>query len=432
MQKIVAGCLIALCASCSFERPNYADSPASSAAAKSGGKVDKGQPKPEDVLRKMCDYLGNLPAFSCRIHTTIQLKARGVDNSTQTNMDVRLERPNRLAVLVEGDILGMSVVSDGKKLTRYMPMLNRYTVTDAPADLAGLAEAAAAGGSMMGLSGLLVPTTGDEFYEKIMDGVTESEYVGSEEVGGVRCHRCKFVQDEFMWEIWVDESDRPLVRKFTPDISKQFGEAAGTLQNDTVKYVVAFTDWDVAPKFSDADFQFEPPADAEKVDSIFGGEQEDEEPHPMLGQAAPPFETVDMEGEPIDLAKHIGQKVILLDFWATWCSPCIKALPQVNAVAQKFADRGLVFYAVNGGEDVDTIKEFLKSNELDVPVAMDVDLRINGLYGVDELPQTILIGKDGKVQVVHVGYNELLADELMQNIEDLLDGKDLAGPAETD
>ena len=69
------------------------------------------------------------------------------------------------------------------------------------------------------------------------------------------------------------------------------------------------------------------------------------------GRRRPPFTTDDLEGHPIDLKKNLGKNVIMLDFWATWCGPCIQAMPQVDAVAKKFAPKGLVFYAVNAGEE---------------------------------------------------------------------------------
>jgi thiol-disulfide isomerase/thioredoxin len=152
-------------------------------------------------------------------------------------------------------------------------------------------------------------------------------------------------------------------------------------------------------------------------------------PVPLLGQAAPAFETVDPDGQPIDLKQHLGKSVIMLDFWATSCGPCLLAMPEVEQVAKEFADRGLVFYAVNVGEDPDTVKEFLKNSGVDVPVAMDPLLKIHDAYQTQYLPQTILVGKDGRVQVIHLGYSDFLADELTESIEALLAGRDLASEA---
>ena len=101
-----------------------------------------------------------------------------------------------------------------------------------------------------------------------------------------------------------------------------------------------------------------------------------------MGQAAPAFTTEDVDGHPIDLKKHLGKNVILLDFWATWCGPCVQAMPQVDAVAKKFADKGLVFYGVNAGEDAATIKEFFTTSKLEVPVALDTKNEIGPLVSM--------------------------------------------------
>jgi thiol-disulfide isomerase/thioredoxin len=304
--------------------------------------------------------------------------------------------------------------------------MNRYTVKDAPADLKDWSDVEA--GGMMGASGAYLSADSDEFYKALMEGVTKSEYVGMEEVDSAQCHRCRFEQEEFNWEIWIDAGEKPLVRKIVPDSSKQFAQAGGMMEDAKMEYVVTLKDWNVEPNFADADFAFTPPEGATKVDSLFEGLAGGEEagPHPLLGEAAPAFQTIGLDEKPIDIAAHVGKNVILLDFWATWCGPCVQAMPEVDGVAKKFAERGLVFYAVNVAEDAETIKEFLKTSKLEVPVAMDADGKITESYGVEGIPQTVLIGKDGKVQVVHVGFSDNLADELSQQVEDLLAGKDLA------
>jgi peroxiredoxin len=418
MRRIAVVLLIALVASAWLLAPTRAQ--AAEAAA----------PKPEDLLRKVADYLAGLPAFACRIDSSIHIQAQGIDNRMDTKMMLRLERPNRLAIVLEEGMMGMTVISDGKQLTQYIPTMNRYTVKEAPADLKDWSAGEA---GMMGVSGEYLSTDADKFCKALMEGVTKSEYVGIEDVDAAKCHHCRFEQEEFDWEIWIDAGEKPLVRKIVPDLTKQFANAEGLMQGAKMEYVVAFKDWNVEPKFAEADFAFTPPDGAAKVDNLFEGladaPAEEEGPHPLLGQPAPAFKTVGLDEKPIDLAAHVGKDVVLLDFWATWCGPCVQAMPQVDGVAEKFADRGLVFYAVNVQEDAETIKEFLKTSELEVPVAMDADGQITQSYGVSGIPQTVLIGKDGKVQVVHVGFSDSLGDELSKQVEDLLAGKDLAAEA---
>jgi thiol-disulfide isomerase/thioredoxin len=151
----------------------------------------------------------------------------------------------------------------------------------------------------------------------------------------------------------------------------------------------------------------------------------DEFRNPLLGKRVDGFITVDPDGNTVDLSKHLGKEVILLDFWATWCVPCLMAMPEVQEVANEFKDRGLVFYAVNVGEDPDTVKEFLAKYRLAIPVAMDFDGKIQNMYQARDLPHTIVIGKDGRLQVDHRGYWRGFGKELREQVQALLDGKDL-------
>jgi peroxiredoxin len=415
MRKLSLVLLIVLCASGWIAAYSLAEA----APAKAG------QVNPEEVLRQMADYIGKLPAFSCKVESVLEVTSKIHNNRTVTKMTVRLERPNRLAMIVDEGLMGLTVVSDGKQLIQYLPMMKRYAVKDAPADFTGVTDIGAPMSiTMLGMSADAIPTSGEEFYKSLMNGVTKSEYLGKEKVGDVECHHCRFIQEEFDWDVWIEVGKRPLVHKAQPDLTKQLAGAGAQLGDAKISYVVTISDWNVAPKFTDADFAFTPPADAQKVDALLEAPQE--APHPLLGQAAPPFATTDVEGHPIDLKKHLGKNVVLLDFWATWCGPCVEAMPQVEEVAKKYKEKGLVFYAVNVGEEAEAIKKFLTESKLDPTVAMDTNNEISQLYKVEGIPQTLLIGKDGKVQVVHVGYSSALSKMLTKEIENLLAGKDLA------
>jgi thiol-disulfide isomerase/thioredoxin len=161
------------------------------------------------------------------------------------------------------------------------------------------------------------------------------------------------------------------------------------------------------------------------VQTQTAGQGQDER-NPLLGKPAPAFATVNPEGKTVDLSNYLGKDVILLDFWATWCGPCILAMPEVAGVAKEFKDRGLVFYAVNVGEDPDTVKEFLKKNKFDIPVAMDFERKIQDAFNAHGLPHTIIVGKDGRVQVDHIGYWRGFRKELAEQVDALLKGENLA------
>jgi peroxiredoxin len=392
--------------------------------APAAGAKRKSNSKADELLRQMADYVGKLPAFSCHVESDFELKTKDHDNKSHTKMTVRLQRPNRIAMIVEEGAMGMTVISDGKELTQYLPMNKRYVVSAAPPGFEGVTDVGAdLPITMVGTTEVVIPTSGTDFYRNLMDAVVKSDIVGQEKVGDVLCNHCRFIQDDFDWDIWIEAGKQPLVRKVSLDLAKQMEDAGPQMKGAKISFVVTLSDWNVSPKFTPADFTFSPPTGAKKVDELI---ESREPPHPLLGRPAPSFVTTDVNGHAIDLKKYIGKNVVMLDFWATWCGPCVEAMPDVEEVAKEYAKKGLVFYAVNAGEEVGAVKQFLQESKLNPPVAMDLKKEIGPMYAVRGIPQTVLIGKDGKVQVVHVGYNSRLPKLLAREIDELLAGKDLA------
>jgi thiol-disulfide isomerase/thioredoxin len=415
MRRLTIFLVFALLATFCIERQSLAET-----TNKPGKEASQGEkPKPEDLLKQMADYLGGLPAFACRIESSLDIKAEGQDPMQEvTKMTARLERPNRLALIVDEGKMGLTIVSDGKQLTQFLPVLNRYAVNEAPGNFAPMNDVGVPlKPTILGAQTWLIPTGGDDYYKQLVANVESSKYLGTEKAGGVLCHHLRFIEKRFDWDVWIEDGKRPVVEKVLVDLSKQFAD-----EKATITYTVTFSDWNVAPKFKEGDFTFKPPATAEQVDQLI----EPEPPHPLLGKPAPEFKTVDLDGHPFDLKSKLGKDVIMLDFWSTSCGPCVMLMPDLEAVAKKFADRGVVYRAINGGEDAESIKAFLEATKIKAPIVLDQELEIWRSYRVEPIPQTVLIGKDGKVQVVHLGYSEALAGEITKEIEALLAGKDLA------
>lgn len=118
---------------------------------------------------------------------------------------------------------------------------------------------------------------------------------------------------------------------------------------------------------------------------------------PETGRPALPFQTETVEGEPVTLSDYRG-KVIVLTFWATWCEPCKKEMPEIQAAYEKHKEDGLVVLAVNFGEKRDAAKAFMDQMGLTFPVLMDRRANIAERYAVVSLPVTFFIDKDGIIR----------------------------------
>ena len=141
---------------------------------------------------------------------------------------------------------------------------------------------------------------------------------------------------------------------------------------------------------------------------------------PMVGKAAPPVRTKLLDGTSFNLAEHKG-KVVVLDFWATWCGPCVRALPELMENMSGFSSKEAMLVAVNQGESKKVISQFLKNKKLtDLTVGMDKNQKIGRDYQVQGIPKTVVIDSKGVVRHVHVGFSSGMGERLKSEIQALL------------
>ena len=138
------------------------------------------------------------------------------------------------------------------------------------------------------------------------------------------------------------------------------------------------------------------------------------------GMKAPAFEVQMFDGSTIKLADLKG-KVVLLNFWATWCPPCRAELTRVEKdIIEKFKGQDFVFIPVSRGEKRETVAAFREKMGYTFPMGLDSDGSVYAEYAQTYIPRNFLIDKNGKVVKASVGYDEAEFAELIKLIEEQL------------
>jgi thiol-disulfide isomerase/thioredoxin len=130
-----------------------------------------------------------------------------------------------------------------------------------------------------------------------------------------------------------------------------------------------------------------------------------------VGAAAPDFPATDLNGKAVKLSDFRG-KVVILDFWATWCGPCIASMPHTNEVAARYKDQGVVVLASCTSDPRAAFEAWVKKNQATYPEILfshdpqerGADRASRKLYGVGGIPQQFIIGRDGKIAALCTGY----------------------------
>ncbi len=139
----------------------------------------------------------------------------------------------------------------------------------------------------------------------------------------------------------------------------------------------------------------------------------------LIGKPAPKFDLKLLNGDRFDPAELDNGKITVLDFWASWCGPCVAGMPELAKIDQDYRERGISVVAVNLRETPETIRKFLDRKKLELTVVLDPKATAGQLYRVRGIPQTVVIGRDGTIEKIFVGFNPNSAKQLRNELDRL-------------
>lgn len=415
-------CLLAASAQAGvLTSPTYAAAPAkdSQPSAAPATQIDA---KSSQIMKGVGTFYKDMKGFTQTMSTEMKISAADKQTAMTSVFKVSFGRPNKFYLKLESGKMGGQMVCDGKTAYLYTPVLNKYMSMPAPENLSQIFDTIdyqIVGGGFSSMSLIESMCTPDP-YKQIMADVLKVEHIGVEKVGDNDCDHMRFTQKDFTWDMWVRQGKEPWIQKVTADMSKILANKPGAPEGVTAVLTCSYTDSQANVEPTAQLLTFAKPEGAQEVKSFL--EDKSAEPasvHPLVNKPAPSFNLETVDGAKFNLAEQKG-KVVVLDFWATWCGPCTMALPIITEVTSSLKDKDVVFLAVNIQETPAQIKEFLEKKNLKVSVGLDSEGKVAEMYQVRGIPQTVIVGKDGNVAEVHIGFSPDLKESFTKELNDIL------------
>ncbi len=138
----------------------------------------------------------------------------------------------------------------------------------------------------------------------------------------------------------------------------------------------------------------------------------------LVGKMAPPIKLKRLDGTQFDLANQ-KEKVIVLDFWATWCGPCIQWMPQLEQIVSNYSDRDVELITINLLQDKEAIEPALERMKINPTTLLDIDGVVADAYQATAIPQTVIIDQQGKVVRLFIGGSPQLKQPLVEALDEL-------------
>lgn len=139
----------------------------------------------------------------------------------------------------------------------------------------------------------------------------------------------------------------------------------------------------------------------------------------LMGKDAPQFTLSTMQGSRVSLSSLRG-KVILLNFWATWCTSCKMEMPSFNNFSKAYKDRGLVVVGVAMDKSKQDVQNYLSKAPVEFPVLLDSDLSVSKTYRIFAFPTTFLIDRNGVLKEKYIGEEDWMSPAIRKSVEKYL------------
>lgn len=352
-------------------------------------------PDAKNLLSQSGEALNKVRSYQYESQMVMDMTVAGNPVNVSLTNSVAAVNPNKKRVESKSQVGGAMLISDGEYTWFYSSALHQYVKKAALQTPQSILTA-------LGLGDL--PDPGQVF--------KDLKTIGDEpiEIGGKKfdCWRLESRIDRFSMpqvqgveltdgvaRFWIAK-ELKITLQMTMSGNLQGGPMPGQV---AMQQKMTMLSLKIDVDLPDSLFHFTPPEGAKEVaDFAAPGLGKPD----LAGKPGLEFRVQSLDGKAYDLAELKG-KVVLLDFWATWCGPCRKEMPDLDKLQDEYRDSGLVLLGLDVGEDRETVENYVKKSSVSHAIALTNGTSMVSAYRISALPTYILIGRDGTVIDTQVG-----------------------------
>jgi len=380
------------------------------------------------VLQKSMSKYASIKSYRDTTIIETHMVSPGADYRFSVPLFFTFERPNRLRLENTsgggfGGLPRFSLVSDGDSITTYLVGMNQYTRVKAPSVITSSSLQGVTGGLIESMIDQAILLSGDPL-QKFLADAEGMKVIGIEKLGAVPVTVLEFMKPvsslpasqmvppgkantPISVRLWIGTSDLLIwkatyeldMSRFAEDMPKEQRAALGAMKmemTETHKKI------EINPVLSDTTFSFVPPEGVQLVGQFGPPQMKTDEKSQLTGKPAPDFILKEIDGKETKLADFKG-KVLIVDFWATWCGPCRTEIPTFIVLQSQYASKGFSMIGISVDEQSEKAKTFAADNKMNYPILM-ADEKVKRDYGgISTIPTTFVIDKKGIIRDSHVG-----------------------------
>ena len=382
----------------------------------SSGNSDAQEQSGKEILQKASDYASSLGSFTADFEIQFEAVIDGEIEAIDTDYTIAMKRPASLSVHMKNPATEQYFFTSDTQTIQYIPEFNQYVVVPQRTPPEKIVRAASNSIRLPAIA-IFAELVKESPFAPVLAADTPIEIIGQEKINDVLCDQVRFTYTDFKCDVWIEQGENAVIHRIVPDLSPmKEGYIQQGINVETFDTTLNILYWQ--PNYTDDSIlTYTPKEDVELVAQFYRPLP----PAPALkfiGKEAPLIELKQLDGETFTLASKIGKEIIVLDFWATWCTPCRIGMPILEKVTNEFEDVKL--YAINRQEGPDLINLFMKEAGLDLNVLLDSDDVASVAYLAETIPLTIIIGRDGLVKKVHNGISRTYEEDIRAELTEVV------------